>query len=700
LARVVPASESCHSLDLPQPRPENGGQVVLLEPAQTHLIEGHRSRSVLHPSDPDLEVHEPVLPETVRQRHVGRIPPRAISTRPQRVSLLRGSKTHHRPPKQTSIHAAKSICGKGGGCPTSLAWSMRRRAGVLRQARSRQTCGKGQEKMERTSGRFCRRNSAERFDHCRHLADHQRAKFRTEDCSAGYCGREGEDMCGFVCLWRVGDEALAGRMIRQIAHRGPDAVAIARLPDAPVVMAHCRLSIIGTEDGAQPIHQTDDLLVVNGEIYNHEDLRAILGESAFETASDSETILHLFRSGASRWISKLDGMFAFVLATRDRVIAARDPLGIKPLYLARIGDGYAFASELKAFDGVQVDSVEHVPPGGLYDSRDGWRQWYRTPHGAAEAEPGLDLDHTARELRLVLEEAVAKWMVADVEVGSFLSGGLDSSIIAAIAQKVRQETGRSPLRTFSVGLEGAPDLAAARAVADHIGSIHREMVFTPEDVAENLAHVIYHLESADVDLVRSAIPTLFAARLAREDVKAVLTGEGADELFAGYAYHHDYVDDPRALADELTRSLGTMHNINLQRVDRVTMAESLEARTPFLDRELIDFAQSVPAELKLRRTDPQALESTGETTEKWILRKACADLLPADLVWRKKAQFDEGSGTVDALQAALQRMLGVNHAVSRAQEAALYERILREQYADPDRILQNAGTWTDARVAV
>src|SRR6056297_2769819 len=171
-------------------------------------------------------------------------------------------------------------------------------------------------------------------------------------------------MCGFVCLWGVGDEDLAERMIRQIAHRGPDALAVARLPGAPVVMAHCRLSIIGTEDGAQPIHQTDDILVVNGEIYNHEDLRAILGESAFETASDSETILHLFRSGASRWISRLDGMFAFVLATKDRIIAARDPLGIKPLYMARVVqedetggvrpkggmEGIAFASELKAFD--------------------------------------------------------------------------------------------------------------------------------------------------------------------------------------------------------------------------------------------------------------------------------------------------------------------------------------------------------------
>ena len=508
-------------------------------------------------------------------------------------------------------------------------------------------------------------------------------------------------MCGFVCLWRVGDERLAGRMIERISHRGPDATEVIGLEGGDVTMAHCRLAIIGPEDGRQPIYHGRDILVANGEIYNHADLRAILGDASFETASDSETILHLFRSGALRWIDRLDGMFAFVLATRERVIAARDPLGIKPLYMARVGDGLVFASELKAFDGAGLSTIEAIPPGTLFDSRDGWRQWYRTPHGAAEAEPGLDLERTARELRLVLEEAVAKWSVADVEVGAFLSGGLDSSIIAAMAAAQRRAAGKGPLKTFSVGAEGSPDLAAARRVAEHIGSDHHERVFTDADVAEALPHVVYHLESADVDLVRSAVPTLFAARLARERVKAVLTGEGADELFAGYAYHHAYVDDPRALADELTRSLNAMHNINLQRVDRVTMSESLEARTPFLDRDLIDFAQSIPAALKLCRTDPAAVESTGATTEKWILRKACADLLPTDLVWRKKAQFDEGSGAVDALQAALRRWLGGEGPVGREAEGALYERLLRGRYADPDLVLAAAGEWaSEERVAV
>ncbi len=501
-------------------------------------------------------------------------------------------------------------------------------------------------------------------------------------------------MCGIVCLWNTGDEALAATMIRKIAHRGPDATEVVRGPDG-VIMAHARLAIIGTDDGRQPIHQQDDMLVVNGEIYNHRDLRAILGPDLFRTASDSETILHLARTNAPRWIARLDGMFAFVLATPGRLIAARDPLGIKPLYIARIGQGLALASELKAFDGLGVTEVRAIGPGCVFDSQGGERRWFRMPQGAADPEAGLDVEGTARELRRVLEEAVAKWRVADVEVGSFLSGGLDSSIIAAIAARQMDR----PLKTFSVGTAGSPDLIAARAVAAQIGADHSEHAFTAADVARVLPHVIYHLESADVDLVRSAVPTHFAAKLAAQQVKAVLTGEGADELFAGYTYHHAYVDHPRALADELTRSLGTMHNINLQRVDRVTMAESLEARTPFLDRDLIAFAQSIPATLKMRRVEGR--DSTGPTTEKWILRKSCEDLLPHALVWRKKAQFDEGSGTVDALAEALQIVSGARQPLDRAAEAALYRRLLEAAYCDPAYVLANAGTWdSTARIRV
>lgn len=480
-------------------------------------------------------------------------------------------------------------------------------------------------------------------------------------------------------------------MIDRIAHRGPDELRVRQAANLPAVMAHCRLAIIAPEAGTQPMCSDGDMLVANGEIYNYADLRAILGEDTFATGSDSETILHLFRSDRPRWIADLDGMFAFVLATPDRVIAARDPLGIKPLFMARMGNGLAFASELKAFDGLGLGQVEAIGPGRMFDSIDGFREWHRMPQGAAELDSGEAAEPIWRELRLVLEGAIRKWMVADVEVGAFLSGGLDSSVIAALAARAIDR----PLKTFAVGMAGSPDLAGARAVADHIGADHHELVFAADDMARVLPHVIYQLESADVDLVRSAIPTHFATTLARRHTKAVLTGEGADELFAGYAYHHAYAGRPRALADEITRSLGAMHNINLQRVDRITMAQGLEARTPFLDRDLIDFAQSIPASLKMKIVD----ETLHKTTEKWILRKACADLLPPEVLWRRKAQFDEGSGTADALDQALSRFLDVTQPVDRESEGQLYERLLREQYEDPDLVLENAGTWTASRVA-
>ena len=498
-------------------------------------------------------------------------------------------------------------------------------------------------------------------------------------------------MCGFVCLWQVDDPALARRMIDRIAHRGPDGIEIKRIPGVPAVMAHCRLAIIDPENATQPIHGKEEVLVANGEIYNYADLRAVLGESGFETGGDSETILRLFRSGEPRWIAKLDGMFAFVLATPNRVIAARDPLGIKPLYKARLGGGIVFASELKAFDDIAVDDVEEIAPGVMYDSVDGRRKRYRMPQGAAEMLPDEDPEPMWRELRFVLETALRKWMVADVEVGCFLSGGLDSSIIAALAARANSR----PLKTFSVGTVGSPDLEAARLVADHIGSDHHELVFNADDVAGALSHVIYHLESADTDVVRSALPTHFAATLARRYVKAVLTGEGADELFAGYRYHHAYAETPRALADEITRSLCAMYNINLQRVDRITMAQGLEARTPFLDRDLIAFAQSIPASLKMKVVD----ERTRATTEKWVLRKACEDLLPAEVVWRKKAQFDEGTGTVLALGRVLSEKIGSSGAADRAREGEFYENLIRERYNQPALIFDNAGKWTAQRVA-
>jgi len=282
-------------------------------------------------------------------------------------------------------------------------------------------------------------------------------------------------------------------------------------------------------------------------------------------------------------------------------------------------------------------------------------------------------------------------LLSDVPLGAFLSGGLDSSIIAAVAKKYMPE-----LHTFSVGNEGSRDLEAARRVARHIGSIHHEYVYTATEVIEKLPEIIYHLESFDQDLVRSAIPTWFCARLAADKVKVILTGEGADELFAGYIYHKSIADD-ETLHKELRRSITRLHNINLQRVDRMTMRHGIEARVPFLDTEVIAMAQTVPPRFKLHTIDD------GRRIEKWILRKAFEDLLPADITWRNKEQFDEGSGMVDLLPEVLKRTAsGIDTEAYksrfatdrlRSNEECFYHSLLMEQFEWPKEVLANVGRW-------
>jgi asparagine synthase (glutamine-hydrolysing) len=280
--------------------------------------------------------------------------------------------------------------------------------------------------------------------------------------------------------------------------------------------------------------------------------------------------------------------------------------------------------------------------------------------------------------------------MSDVPVGAFLSGGVDSSIIAAVAKQHMKE-----LHTFTVGVEGSRDLEAARVVARHIGSIHHEYILTPEEVFFQLPNIIYYLESFDQDLVRSAIPCFFTSRLAAEHVKVILTGEGADELFAGYAYYKG-ISKPEILHEELRRSVNSLHNINLQRVDRMTMAHSIEGRVPFLDLEMIRLGQLIPGELK------QPLE---DRPEKWLLRKAFEDLLPSEILWREKEQFDEGSGTVDLLGPAISGVMGAGEAVKygrrhpednlRSAEECHFHRVFMDVYEDPQPILSNVGRWAE-----
>jgi asparagine synthase (glutamine-hydrolysing) len=286
--------------------------------------------------------------------------------------------------------------------------------------------------------------------------------------------------------------------------------------------------------------------------------------------------------------------------------------------------------------------------------------------------------------------------MSDVPLGAFLSGGLDSSIIAAVARAHMDE-----LHTFSVGIEGSRDLEAARVVSRHIDSIHHEFVFSAGDVKRHLPEIVYYLESFDQDLVRSAVPCYFASQLAAQHVKVILTGEGADELFGGYSYYKDY-DETMPLHEELHRSVASLHNINLQRVDRLTMAHSIEGRVPFLDLEMIELGQRIPSELKIRS------HPDGTCVEKWILRRAFEDLLPAEIVWRTKEQFDEGSGTSEVLagigncfmdRTAARGYCTVHrHDRIRSHEEGVYHKLLCEAYADPSIVLANVGRWQDHRI--
>ncbi|MEP6638319.1 MAG: asparagine synthase B [Chloroflexota bacterium] len=515
-------------------------------------------------------------------------------------------------------------------------------------------------------------------------------------------------MCGIAGIWGSCDRALVERMMADIAHRGPDGSGIHLGRDG--VLGHRRLAIMDPDGGAQPLYDEtgNAAIVANGEIYNYPELRAGLDDRhTFVTTSDTEAVLHLFEERADATPIALDGMFAFAVADGagagpdgagddpGRLFLARDPIGIKPLYYGRGLDSagrpvLAFASELKALAD-WVDELAEFPPGTSFDSRVGFSRYYEVPTaGPVERPP----DEHARLVREGLEAAVESHLMSDVPVGAFLSGGLDSSVLAALARRHVDE-----LHTFSVGLAGSRDIEAARRVAVHIGSIHHEYLMTVDEVVATLPEIVHALESFDQDLVRSAIPTYFCSRLAADHVKVILTGEGADELFAGYAYHKS-IGDPDTLHRELCRSVAALHDINLQRVDRLTMVHGLEGRVPFLDTRFIELALSVPPELKLVAADD------GRLIEKWILRKACEDLLPADIVWRTKEQFDEGSGTLELLGDALAPLLnrfdldayraGCEEPLRSAEEA-FYHQLLSAGYPRPELILANVARWTDDR---
>lgn len=463
-------------------------------------------------------------------------------------------------------------------------------------------------------------------------------------------------MCGILGVYGVETYPLEGGL-QKLAHRGPDGVGQIRRANG--ALGHTRLAIVDVEGGAQPIADTAERrwLVVNGEIYNHHRLRARCADYPFRTQSDSESILALYQKYGPAAVTQLDGMFAFALMDETDLVLARDPLGIKPLYYGTQGGALYFASEVKALQDL-VEHIEEFPPGHVYTTADGFTPYYDVPTVAARAGSLDETPPSPADVQTVLREAVHKRLMSDVPLGVFLSGGLDSSIISALVCENHRG-----VHSFVVGLEGSEDLAASRLMARHLGTQHHEYVYTPQEMIEALPQVIYHLESFDPALVRSAVPNYFLARLAGEYVTVVLSGEGADELYSGYGYLRQFAGDPARLQRELVEITAALHNTNLQRLDRMTMAHGLEGRVPFLDRASVAAAFAVPIAEKVRNIF---------STEKWILRKAFEDLLPPEIAWRGKQKFAEGAGSATVFQRIAE------DEIDDAQFAAETRRILAE----------------------
>ena len=458
-------------------------------------------------------------------------------------------------------------------------------------------------------------------------------------------------MCGIVAIFDTRQDLrelrqLAIGLARRLRHRGPDWSGVAATEGA--VLAHERLSIVDVEHGAQPLTPADgaQLLTVNGEIYNHRELEARLTRPyEFQTASDCEVILALWREKGPAFLAELDGIFAFALWDRDqrRYLIARDPIGVCPLYTGRDAHGQLFvASELKALEGT-CRTIEDFPPGCYLDSAAGEVRPYWTPGWRRfEAVDGAPSDPAA--VRAALERAVEAQLMSDVPYGVLLSGGLDSSIVAATAARFaprriesggREEAWWPRLHSFGIGLADSPDLVAARKVANHIGSVHHELHFTIQEGIDALADVIYHLETYDVTTVRAATPMyLMARRIKAMGVKMVLSGEGADEVFAGYLYFHK-APSARALHVETVLKLDLLHKYDCLRANKAMAAWGVEARVPFLSVGVLDVAMSLDPERK--RVRPGGIE-------KEILREGFRGVLPEEILWRQKEQFSDGVG--------------------------------------------------------
>lgn len=502
-------------------------------------------------------------------------------------------------------------------------------------------------------------------------------------------------MCGIVAIHDPttpeGPPATTGRaMLERIRHRGPDGSGERTV--GPTWLGHVRLAIVDLDEGDQPLGPADGhWAVVNGEIYNHHELRRVAGLHFAEdaTSSDSEAALAAAVAGDLDALADLRGMYAFVVAHPDgRIVAVRDPLGVKPLYWAHVDGRTYFASELIAFEPEVRQHVEEFPPGFRWTPQEGLVR-FRELHVGGELIADRETARTA--IRDTLTTAVRRRMMADVPVGVFLSGGLDSSLVAAIMASFADDV-PGPVHSFAAGTAGSSDLVAARRVAEHLGLEHHERIYDADEVVAVLPFVVGSIESYEPSLVRSAVPNYLLAEETAHTVKVVLTGEGADELFAGYSHYRD-IHDGEDLAAELLRGVAGLHNLNLQRCDRVTMAHGLEARVPFLDRDLVNLAGRIPIEWRL----PGALGQ-----EKALLRESFDGWLPDDLLWRPKEQFGDGSGTADVMTEraaqlvpeddwADQRVAGLP--APRSREELAYQRMFADRLAGVDaRVLGRFAT--------
>jgi asparagine synthase (glutamine-hydrolysing) len=467
-------------------------------------------------------------------------------------------------------------------------------------------------------------------------------------------------MCGIVGVFdlKVNHSDLREsvlKMSKRVRHRGPDWSGIFYCEKA--ILAHERLSIVDPQSGKQPLYSKDKnlILTINGEIYNHQEIRKRYeGKYEFLTHSDCEVILPLYRDKGPSFIEDLNGIFAFALYDRekDSYFIARDHIGIIPLYIGwdKFGNFYV-ASELKALEGVCNKIQEFLPGHYLYSKEGEMKRWYTRDW--MDYENVKDNTTSIEDLKVALEAAVHRQLMSDVPYGVLLSGGLDSSIVSAVARKFaprRIEAGDKTeawwpqLHSFAVGLEGSPDLAAARKVADHIGTIHHEINFTVQEGLDAIRDVIYHIETYDVTTIRASTPMYLLARVIKSmGVKMVLSGEGADEIFGGYLYFHK-APDAKAFHEETVRKISKLHLYDCLRANKSLAAWGVEGRVPFLDKEFMDVAM---------RLNPKDKMITKDRMEKWVLRSAFQDYLPASVAWRQKEQFSDGVGYnwIDTLRA-------------------------------------------------